>query len=88
VIGVPNCSGVEDDTMFPDVLVLTDPDAYADAVTFAKTICDGCPVKSKCLGGAIQRGEKFGVWGGTTPEERTALVAGRERLNAALEEAA
>lgn len=82
----PHCVGFDDETMYPDPEEMA-PDVYADAVTFAKMICDGCPILTKCLGGAIQRGEKHGVWGGTTPEERSKLLAGLERLAADLEAA-
>ncbi len=30
----------------------------------AKALCGGCPVRSACLAGALQRGEPCGVWGG------------------------
>ncbi len=79
---VPNCHGFDDDTMFPDPKELPSAD-YAAAVTFAKYVCDGCPILTACLGGALQRGEKHGVWGGKTPEERADLLAGLERLAAA-----
>lgn len=30
----------------------------------AKALCIGCPVRSLCLDGAIERREPWGVWGG------------------------
>jgi WhiB family transcriptional regulator, redox-sensing transcriptional regulator len=36
----------------------------------AKAICRGCPVLQSCLNWALTYGEPYGVWGGTTPEER------------------
>jgi WhiB family redox-sensing transcriptional regulator len=36
-------------------------------------ICRGCPMRSDCLGQALQQGERLGVWGGLTPEQRAAL---------------
>jgi WhiB family transcriptional regulator, redox-sensing transcriptional regulator len=30
----------------------------------AKALCHGCPVRSACLAGALQRAEPAGVWGG------------------------
>jgi WhiB family redox-sensing transcriptional regulator len=33
-------------------------------VEFAKSICLGCPVRRKCLDGALARREPWGVWGG------------------------
>ena len=39
----------------------------------AKRICQRCPVKDQCLEQALRNDERFGVWGGFTPKERTAL---------------
>lgn len=41
----------------------------------AKRICASCPVKSPCLEYALEvegreRRARYGIWGGTTPEER------------------
>lgn len=33
-------------------------------VEFAKALCQGCPVRQVCLGGALDRHEPWGVWGG------------------------
>ena len=42
----------------------------------AKAICAGCAVKTECLAAALDRGEKFGIWGGTSERERRRLRAG------------
>jgi WhiB family redox-sensing transcriptional regulator len=42
----------------------------------AKAVCAGCPVVADCLRWAMTTGEPYGVWGGTTPEERELLAAG------------
>jgi WhiB family transcriptional regulator, redox-sensing transcriptional regulator len=39
----------------------------------AKAICRDCPVRGECLQAAMDGGEKIGIWGGFTPEERTRL---------------
>ncbi|MGH3423593.1 MAG: WhiB family transcriptional regulator [Nocardioidaceae bacterium] len=39
----------------------------------AKAVCAQCPVKAECLDWAVRAGEAYGVWGGTTPEERRLL---------------
>lgn len=39
----------------------------------AKMICDGCPVLTECLNYALDRNEKFGVWGGTTERDRRSI---------------
>lgn len=36
----------------------------------AKRLCDDCPVKARCLAWAVEERQYFGIWGGTTEEER------------------
>jgi WhiB family redox-sensing transcriptional regulator len=54
----------------------------------AKAVCLGCPVREMCLEFAIATGERFGVWGGLTPQERRWLVAKRKRPTLAMSEPA
>lgn len=35
-----------------------------EVIAQAKTLCGSCPVKAKCLTGALSRAEPAGVWGG------------------------
>lgn len=35
-----------------------------DDVAAAKRVCLDCPVRSRCLDAAVERGEQYGVWGG------------------------
>ena len=53
-----------------------DPEMFyaegANAVAQAKSLCGVCPAKDRCLEWALTR-EEFGVWGGTTPRERSDL---------------
>jgi WhiB family redox-sensing transcriptional regulator len=47
---------------------LVDPDMFfaespAD-VEAAKALCRECPIRDRCLAGAVQRREPWGVWGG------------------------
>ena len=50
-----------------------------DLYTEAKNICHGtyygspCPLLEACLNFALVNNERYGVWGGTTPEERIQL---------------
>jgi WhiB family redox-sensing transcriptional regulator len=37
-------------------------------------ICRGCPVRAECLASALERDERYGLWGGLTPNERAALL--------------
>ncbi len=39
----------------------------------AKALCAKCPVRKACLEHAMAVHEPYGVWGGTTPEERADL---------------
>ena len=43
----------------------------------AKAICETCAVREPCLEYALESDERFGVWGGLTPEERRALILRR-----------
>ena len=36
----------------------------------AKAVCAECPVCEDCLDYALRRGEKWGIWGGTSERER------------------
>lgn len=38
--------------------------------TAAKAICAHCPVRAVCRSYALQTGELYGIWGGTTERER------------------
>ena len=39
----------------------------------AKKFCSECPVRAECLTYALAVNEPFGIWGGLTPKERSAL---------------
>lgn len=58
-----NCQTPSAPNMFP-------ADNNEEALGWALTCCDGCPVKSLCLTTAMDNDERFGVWGGTTPSQR------------------
>lgn len=45
----------------------------------AKKVCDRCDLRQSCLDYAIDAGEKFGIWGGESPEERMAEVRRRNK---------
>jgi WhiB family redox-sensing transcriptional regulator len=36
----------------------------------AKMICEGCTVRRECLEFAMSHDQTYGIWGGTTPEDR------------------
>jgi WhiB family redox-sensing transcriptional regulator len=39
----------------------------------AKTVCSTCRVRDTCLAAALEHGERFGIWGGTSERERRRL---------------
>jgi len=56
----------------------TDPEIFfpAGGSTFkvAKRICNSCPVMEDCLQASLDGQEEFGVWGGTSSDERLGLL--------------
>ncbi|MEU1884968.1 WhiB family transcriptional regulator [Micromonospora sp. WMMD987] len=59
------CQSVDPETFFPA------PNEPADA---AIELCRGCDVQGSCLAWALEVGDTHGVWGGTTPRERRAML--------------
>jgi WhiB family redox-sensing transcriptional regulator len=49
------------------------------ATAAAKAVCAGCPVAAECLEYALENGERFGIWGGTSENERRSLRRGIRR---------
>jgi len=56
-----------------------DPDLFFPAgttgaalheIAAAKAVCMACPVQSQCLRFALRTGQAYGIWGGTTEDER------------------
>ncbi|MBO4206695.1 WhiB family transcriptional regulator [Micromonospora echinofusca] len=66
------CQSVDPETFFPA------PNEPADT---AIAFCRSCDVQGPCLAWALEVGDCHGVWGGTTPRERRAmLVAWRSEV--------
>jgi WhiB family transcriptional regulator, redox-sensing transcriptional regulator len=59
------CQNVDPETFFPA------PSEPADA---AVSLCRTCDVQGACLAWALEVGDCHGVWGGTTPRERRAML--------------
>jgi WhiB family transcriptional regulator, redox-sensing transcriptional regulator len=59
------CAQVDPDAWFPEKGGTTVP---------AKLICAHCPVLVECLAYALRHHERDGVWGGTSPRERRAML--------------
>jgi len=67
------CLGVED----PDIFFPNGERGRALAqMEDARKVCEECPVRKECLALALGTGERHGMWGGTTPEERVAIHRG------------
>lgn len=58
----------------------TDPEAFypdkGGSTREAKKICLGCEVRHECLQWALDRDERFGIWGGLSERERRRLKRG------------
>jgi WhiB family redox-sensing transcriptional regulator len=44
--------------------------AAVHEIAAAKAVCADCPVQSHCLRFALRTGQAYGIWGGTTEDER------------------
>ncbi|MQA64165.1 MAG: WhiB family transcriptional regulator [Actinophytocola sp.] len=70
------------------VCAQTDPELFfpekgeIDKVRHARQLCEACEVRDACREYAIERGEPFGIWGGTTADERRKIRAARRRAAA------
>lgn len=62
------CSGRDLDLFFPGR-----GETGHRAVAEACAVCHGCPVEAQCLLGALERGERYGVWGGLSERNRRRL---------------
>lgn len=54
---------------------------YGDTSEFyaqGKALCDVCPIREACLAQAMERRERYGLWGGLIPIERRRIER-RER---------
>jgi WhiB family redox-sensing transcriptional regulator len=61
-LDTPLCAARDQDWWF-------DPGQYDAAIR----ICHRCRIRERCLDQALRSGERLGVWGGLTPEQRDAL---------------
>jgi WhiB family redox-sensing transcriptional regulator len=61
------CLSADPEIFFP----VSGTGASARQIDQARRICAGCQVRSECLDWAMSSGEMHGIWGGTTPQDRT-----------------
>ncbi|HEY9473452.1 MAG TPA: WhiB family transcriptional regulator [Mycobacteriales bacterium] len=50
-----------------------DEQKFQAKVSAAKATCGSCPVLAECLEWALTTGQRDGIWGAKTPEERVNL---------------
>lgn len=55
-------------------------------ISEAKTVCDECTVRNKCLDFALETNQDWGIWGGKSEDERRDIrrIRAAERRNARL----
>ena len=63
------CAEVDHGLFFP--VGVTGP--AVPQIAAAKAVCARCPVHGACLEFAVVTNQEYGVWGGTSEEERRAL---------------
>jgi WhiB family redox-sensing transcriptional regulator len=58
------CFGIDPDVFFP-----VSEDEAGPALAF----CGSCLIREECLSWALKNGERYGVWGGLTEQQRRRL---------------
>ena len=59
------CYGLDAEVFFPTT---------EEEAGLALSYCAACPVRELCLAWAVKNGERYGVWGGTTEQQRRRLI--------------
>lgn len=65
-----SCRGMDPDIFFPD---------RGESLAPAQAVCAECIVAEECLEYALDNGERFGVWGGTSERERRRIRRARKQ---------
>jgi WhiB family transcriptional regulator, redox-sensing transcriptional regulator len=73
------CRSADPDLFFP----LSRAGAADKQIARAKMICAGCQVRQECLEFALTQDQSYGIWGGTTPEDRQRARRRKRRAAAA-----
>jgi WhiB family redox-sensing transcriptional regulator len=60
------CLSADPDLFFP----ISTTGAAEQQIARAKVICAGCEVRKVCLEFAMSHDQVYGIWGGTTPDDR------------------
>ncbi len=75
VLDLPDIAQAACRTADPEVFFPQTP----AGVQYAKSLCQGCPIRVECLAGAVGRQEPWGVWGGEWFERGQVVAAKRPR---------
>jgi WhiB family redox-sensing transcriptional regulator len=67
--GLGACAEVDPDLWYPE-------EGGSHITLPARLICGGCGFREECLAWALGNNEGWGIWAGTTPDERRAMLAG------------
>jgi WhiB family redox-sensing transcriptional regulator len=62
------CAQADPDLFFP----ISSTGRALGQIAKAKAVCGGCPVRQPCLEFALEHDLMYGIWGGTTPQDRQA----------------
>jgi WhiB family transcriptional regulator, redox-sensing transcriptional regulator len=68
------CRSVDPELFFP----ISSAGPSLEQVAEAKAVCASCLVRRQCLAFAMRTGQRHGIWGGLTEEERTRKTQRRE----------
>ncbi|GII66454.1 transcriptional regulator WhiB [Sphaerisporangium krabiense] len=60
------CRGADPELFFPEA-------PFPEQEARAKAVCAACPVILECRAYAVRAGERDGIWGGLTTDERRRL---------------
>jgi WhiB family transcriptional regulator, redox-sensing transcriptional regulator len=73
------CLSADPDLFFP----ISTTGAAVRQIERAKKICSGCTVRQECLEFALTHDQVYGIWGGSTAEDRQRARRRRRRAAAA-----
>jgi WhiB family transcriptional regulator, redox-sensing transcriptional regulator len=73
------CLTADPDIFFP----ISSAGRASEQIVLAKAICKHCPVQRKCLDFAQEHALAYGIWGGTTPEDRQRALRRQRRASRA-----
>ena len=73
------CLSADPDLFFP----IATTGRAEQQIAQAKMICAGCQVRQECLEFAMTHDQVYGIWGGTTPEDRQRARRRKRRAAAA-----